>query len=364
MLISEIISTLEDIAPPSSQESYDNSGLIVGDIEVELTNALITLDCTEEIVEEAINKKCNLIIAHHPIIFKELKTLTGKNYVERTVINAIKNDIAIYAIHTNLDNYKLGVNKKIADLLGITNPKILLPVSGNLVKLVTFVPQSHSEEIRNVLFESGAGNIGEYEECSFSSSGLGTFRPSTTAKPFVGDIGNRHSENEDKIEVIVSRHLLSALINNLIEAHPYEAVAYDCLPLLNKNYDEGAGMIGELEKEISESQFLQKIKALFKCEIIRHTQLRNKPIKRIAWCGGAGSFLLDAAKSQKADIFISGDFKYHEFFDAENQVVIADIGHFESEQYTIDLLNELLMKKIPTFAPYLTELNTNPVKYL
>ena len=363
MQIKEIINYLEQLAPLSSQETYDNSGLIVGDLETEVTNALISLDCTEEIVEEAIKKGCNLIISHHPIVFKGLKKFTGKNYVERTVISAIRNNVALYAIHTNLDNYRFGVNKKIGEILGIKKTSILSPTQESLVKLVVYCPVLHTEKVKNALFTSGAGHIGNYDECSFSIEGTGSFRGNEDAEPFVVKIGERHLEREEKIEVLVSKHLLQKAINSMITAHPYEEVAYDCHPLLNTNQYEGAGMIGELEEAMNAKEFLKELKSRFKCGIIRHTNLLEKPIKKVAWCGGAGSFLLDRAKAMGADIFITGDFKYHEFFDAENQLIIADIGHFESEQFTIELIDEYLRKKFATFAPCLTEINTNPVKY-
>lgn len=363
MQITDLIQYLESLAPLSSQESYDNAGLIVGNAKTEVTKALISLDCTEEIVAEAKEKGCNLIIAHHPIVFKGLKKLNGKNYVERTVIEAIKNDIAIYAIHTNLDNYKLGVNKKIGDLLGVPTPRILAPVNQKLFKLVVFCPKPQVKEVEEALFEAGAGQIGNYSACSFSSDGTGSFQPNDAANPHTGEKGKRHYENESKIEVLCSTHLMGEILGAMKSAHPYEEVAYDCIPLLNQNQDEGAGMIGRLDQPVDERTFLEEVKKTFGCEVIRHTKLRDKPIKTVAWCGGSGSFLLPNAKRQKADIFITGDFKYHEFFDAEDDIVIADIGHFESEQYTIELLSELLTKKFATFAACLTEINTNPVKY-
>jgi dinuclear metal center YbgI/SA1388 family protein len=363
MKIAEVTAYLESLAPIPTQESYDNSGLIVGTYDTEITNALISLDCTEEIVDEAIAHNCNLIIAHHPIVFKGLKKLNGSNYVERTIIKAIQNDIAIYAIHTNLDNASEGVNLKIGQLLGIDKPQILAPMSGNLVKLVTFCPTKYTAEIQAALFEAGAGEIGNYSECSFAGEGEGTFKASNDADPHVGEHNKRHHEVENKLEVLVESHQLSRVIAALLAAHPYEEVAYDCISLLNKNNHRGAGMYGTLEKPIEETAFLRKLKEVFNCGVIRHTKLLNRPISTVAWCGGSGSFLLPQAKSIKADIFITGDFKYHEFFDAENQLIIADIGHFESEQYTIEHLGYLLRKKFPIFAPRLTEINTNPVKY-
>ena len=363
MKIGEITNYLESLAPLSSQESYDNCGLITGSKNTEITNALIALDCTEAIIDEAIRRNCNMVIAHHPIVFKGLKKLTGKNYVERTVIKAIKNDIAIYAIHTNLDNYRFGVNKKMGDLLGIKNPKVLQPAEQKLVKLAVFVPEAHVEKLANALFEAGAGHIGNYSDCSFSTAGTGTFKAQDGANPFVGKAGERHHEPEQKLEVLVSSHRLSPVLQAMRNNHPYEEIAYDVFPLLNTNAFEGAGMIGELENPMNETEFLQKLKTTFKAGIVRHTPLLNKPVKRVAWCGGSGSFLLSKAISAGADFYITGDFKYHEFFDTENQLVIADIGHFESEQFTIDLIGAFLQEKFPTFAPCLAETNTNPVNY-
>ena len=363
MQIKEITNYLESLAPLATQESYDNSGLICGDKNTEITNALISLDCTEVIIQEAIDKGCNLIISHHPIVFSGLKSFTGKNYVERTVIKAIKNDIAIYAIHTNLDNYEFGVNKKIGDLLNIKSPRILSPNSASISKLITLVPSSHKDQVIEALFNAGAGQIGNYSECSFTSEGQGSFKANENANQFIGDTDKRHLELETKIEVIIPNYKVNHVLSELIKSHPYEEVAYDIIQLQNKNKNEGSGMIGELDSEIDTTEFLKFLKETFKCGVIKHTELITSKVKKIAWCGGSGSFLLKNAKQQGAHIFITGDFKYHEFFDAENQIIIADIGHFESEQFTIELISELLSKKFIKFAPCLTEINTNPVKY-
>ncbi|MFT5580939.1 MAG: dinuclear metal center YbgI/SA1388 family protein [Psychromonas sp.] len=363
MKISEITNYLESLAPLSHQENYDNSGLIIGDPNAEVKSALISLDCTEEIVDEAIAKGYGLIISHHPIVFSGLKKLNGKTYVERTVIKAIKNDIALYAIHTNLDNYNLGVNHKIAELLQLKDVKVLSPKENTLLKLAFYVPNKNKTEVLNALFEAGAGNIGNYSECSFSSKGEGTFKPENGADPFIGKVGELSRDEEVKVEVILPTHHRNSVTNSLMNSHPYEEVAHEFTALLNTNQDIGSGMIGELENGCDEVAFLQKIKDTFQCGIIRHTALQNKPIKRVAVCGGAGGFLLNLAKKNKADIFITADYKYHEFFDAENQIVIADIGHFESEQYTTNLLGDILTKKFPKFAVHLTGINTNPIKY-
>ncbi len=363
MQIKDITNYLASLAPLSSQESYDNSGFITGDKTAALKGTLLTLDCIEETIDEAIEKNCNLVIAHHPIVFRGLKQLTGKNYIERTIIKAIKNDIAIYACHTNLDNYKNGVNKKIGDVLGISEPKILAPTQGHLAKLAVFVPKTHEKDVLNALFESGAGAIGNYTDCSFTSQGIGSYTPNEMANPFLGQNNERHFEPEVKIEVIINLHHQSNILKQMLLAHPYETVAYDIIPLLNKNTDEGAGMYGALDEEMTVENFLSLVKKEFNCGTIKYTKPHKSTIKTIAWCGGSGSFLLNAAKAVKADIFITGDFKYHEFFDAENQIIIADIGHYESEQFTIDLIGDLLSKKFTKFAPYLTDRYTNPVNY-
>jgi len=363
MKIQDITSLLEKIAPPSLQESYDNAGLLTGAGSWECSGILVSLDATEEIVEEAISKKCNLIVAHHPIIFKGLKKINGKNYVEQTIIRAIKNDIAIYAIHTNLDNVMQGVNGKIADMLGLTNRKILLPKENLLQKLAVFVPAAHKEKLLEALFRSGAGNIGNYSECSFGSEGTGSFKAGENTNPFVGKAGERHYENEIKIEVIFPVWLQAQVLTAMKSAHPYEEIAFDIYGLDNSYDQTGSGMIGELENGIDEKAFLDQLKKIFKVSVIRHTAFTGKPIKRVALCGGAGSFLTNAAKSAGADVYISSDIKYHEFFDAEGRLLLADIGHYESEQFTIDLLFDILSEKFLNFAVLKTGVNTNPVKY-
>ncbi len=363
MKLKEITQYLESLAPLSSQESYDNSGLIVGNANTEIKQALICLDSTEEIVDEAIATGCNLIIAHHPIVFKGLKSLTGKNYVERVVLKCIKNDIALYAIHTNLDNFRFGVNDEIGRRLGLTDLKILDPKKGVLNKITVFVPKENQEQVAEAMFSAGAGFIGNYKECSFYGEGTGTFTAVEGANPYVGEIGKAEQANENRLEMLVSSHQLSNVLQAMNNAHPYEEVAYDVVALQNTNQDEGAGMIGNLPEPMKIEDFLNFVKAQFNCGIIRHTKLLRPTVQKIAFCGGSGSFLLNNAIRKKADVYITGDFKYHEFFDAEDKIVIADIGHFESEQFTINLLNSFLSKKFPNLAIRLTEINTNPIHY-
>ena len=363
MKIKEITNYLEGLAPLSSQESYDNCGLIVGDANNEVNGALISLDCIESTVDEAIRLGVNLIVAHHPIVFKGLKKINGKNYIERTVLKAIKNDVAIYAIHTNLDNYNWGVNREIGERLNLKNLRILAPKKGVLTKLVCFVPTGDVDAVAEAMFAAGAGQIGNYSECSFKSEGTGSFKPMDGANPAEGKIGELSQESEFRLEVLVSNHLLGKVVSEMKAAHPYEEVAYEMYSILNENQTEGSGMIGELESPVDELEFLAFVKKAFGCGVIRHTSLRGKKIERVAFCGGAGSFLLNQAKRAGADIYITGDFKYHEFFDAEDQLVIADIGHFESEQFTSNRLAAILTKKFPKFAVHLTEVNTNPINY-
>jgi len=362
-VIKDVTNFLESFAPLSLQESYDNAGLITGDINTEITTVLITLDVTEKVVEEAIQNKAQLIVSHHPVIFSGLKKITGKSYVERTIIKAIKNDIAIYAAHTNLDSVDGGVNRKICDKLELVNCKILQPASGHLKKLVTFIPVENAEQVREAIFNAGAGNIGNYDSCGFVAEGLGSFRGNENSNPFVGIKGEIHSEIEVRFETIFPGYLQGRIIEALLKTHPYEEVAYDIYPLENKFDKIGMGMVGTLVKPVTETEFLKQLKSIFNNGLIKHTALRGKQVEKVAVCGGSGSFLLNAAIAAGADFFVSGDFKYHQFFDAENKIVIADIGHFESEQFTKELFYELLTKKFPTFAIHLSEVGTNPVFY-
>ena len=363
MKIRELTDYLEKIAPLAYQESYDNSGLIVGHPDDEIHQALIALDCTEEIVEEAIQRGCDIIIAHHPIVFTGLKKLNGKNYVERVVIKAIRHGIALYAIHTNLDNVYGGVSSKIAEKLGLESQAVLRPKKRLLRKLSVFVPRAHVESVRAALFEAGAGAIGDYEECSYNTAGYGTFKPMPGAQPAIGKVNEQERVEETKIEVIYPEPKERAILVAMYAAHPYEEVAHDISILENTLQTVGSGAIGNLPQPMRESDFLQHIKEKLQVHVIRHTQLRDKPINRVAVCGGAGGFLLQDAKRSGADIFISADYKYHEFFDAEGEIVIADIGHFESEQFTQELLLEIIQKKFVNFAVLLTGIETNPIKY-
>ena len=324
---------------------------------------LCCLDVTAEVIREALAHNCNLIVAHHPIIFKGLKKLNGKNHVEQVVIEAIKKDVAIYAAHTNLDNVVLGVNGIIAEKLGLKNFSILQPKAKMLRRLITFAPLDKAEEVRQAIFNAGAGHIGKYSECSFNSEGMGTFKADEGAEPYMGEVGKRHFEKETKIEIVYPAYLELQIVKALVDSHPYEEVAYDIFTMENVHYGIGAGIIGELEQAVAEEEFLQALRNTFQAKGIRHTALLGKPVKKVAVCGGAGSFLINKALQKGADFFVTADMKYHEFFDAQERLVIADIGHYESEQFTIELLHRLLVKKFPTFAVRKTAVDTNPVRY-
>jgi dinuclear metal center YbgI/SA1388 family protein len=364
MQIKEVIQHLEDLAPITYAEDFDNIGLLVGSSDTIVTGILVTLDTLENIIDEAIENKCNLIVSFHPIVFKGIKKFNGNNYVERVVMKAIKNDIAIFAIHTALDNALHGVNDMMCEQLGLINRKILIPQSGNIKKLVTFAPVAEAEMLCNKLFEAGAGSIGNYDNCSFSSEGTGTFRASDKANPSIGETGKIHHEKETQIQVTYPKHCERKILNALFNNHSYEEVAYEITTLENKNQNIGMGMIGELSNPMEELKFLEHIKNIFKTGCVRHSALLNKPIKKVAVLGGSGSFAIPDAHRSDADIFITSDLKYHQFYEAEGRLILADIGHYESEQYTKNLIVSYLRKKISNFAIILSDKNTNPIQYI
>jgi len=363
MKIRDIIYELEQFAPLTLQESYDNVGLLIGNASDDCSGALITLDVTEDVLEEAISKKINLIISHHPLIFGGLKKITGNTATERITMKAIKNDIAVYAIHTNLDNIIDGVNAMICEKIGLKQLSPLVPGQKQLRKLITYCPVDHAEIVRNAIFEAGAGHIGNYDSCSFNSEGVGTFKAGAGTNPFVGKIDELHRESEIRIESIFPFFLENKIIHALLTSHPYEEVAYDIYSLENKNQQTGAGMKGILENPLPKMTFLQLLKEQFRTGSIRYSDFKDKPIKSVAVCGGAGSFLIHKALSAGVDAFITGDIKYHDFFIPEGRILLADIGHYESEQYTKELLFNQITKIFPTFAVRISELNTNSVHY-
>lgn len=364
MKVKEVTSILEEIAPLQYAEDFDNVGLLVGNDDAEVTGVLVTLDTLEVTIDEAIEKKCNLIISFHPIIFSGLKKLNGSNYVERVVIKAIENKISIYAIHTALDNSNEGVSAKMCAILGLKNTQILIPKKNILKKLTTYVPIKNAVDLRDSLFKAGAGNIGNYDACSFSISGEGTFRGNENSNPTLGEKGVLHTEKEIQITVIFELKNEGHILKALKENHPYEEVAYEVITIENSYQNVGMGMIGELTSAKDEKDFLEFLKKTMNTECIKHSALLHKKIKKVALLGGSGSFAIEAAKKAGADVFISADFKYHDFFKAENSILLADIGHYESEQFTKNLIVDFLTKKISNFAIILSEKRTNPIYYL
>lgn len=364
MRIKEILQTIEALAPVPLQEDFDNCGLQVGDMNREATALLLSLDVTESVIDEAISLGCNLIISHHPLAFKPFKSLTGRTYVERCMIKAIRHDIAIYAAHTNLDNVLQGVNFKLAEMLGLQQLRILSPKRGLLLKLVTFVPESHAEYVRNALFNAGAGNIGNYESCSFNLHGEGTFKAGATANPFVGTVGKLHFEKEVRIETVLPRFKQPEVLRALLSVHPYEEPAYDFYPIENEWHQVGSGVVGVLPEAIPEQEFLYLLKDVFNLPTIRHTKLQNRDIHDVALCGGAGAFLIPQAIAYGADAFVTGEAKYNDFYDVDSCLLLAVVGHYESEVCTKEIFFDAITKKFPTFAVHKSAFDSNPVKYL
>ena len=364
MKIKEIITILEEMAPLAYAEDFDNVGLLVGNEAENATGILVCHDALESVIDEAITKKCNFIVCFHPIIFSGMKKITGKNYVERAVLKAIKNEIAIYAVHTALDNHKNGVSKIFCDALGLENTKILVPKTHFIQKLVTYTIPENAEQVRNALFEVGVGKIGNYEDCSFNSQGIGTYMGNENSNPEIGERFEFVETQEIKIEVIFEKHLQGKVLQALFKNHVYEEVAYEIYDLQNQHPNIGLGMVGELEIPLSEVEFLSFVKSKMQCGGIRHSSLLGKSIKKVAVLGGSGSFAIKNAIQAGADVFLTADLKYHNFYEAENKLVIADIGHYESERYTKNYIVDYLKEKITNFAIVLSEENTNPVKYI
>lgn len=364
MKIKEIVSALDRFAPLPLQDGFDNAGLQIGLTEAEATGALLCLDVTEAVLDEAIALGCNLVISHHPLIFKGYKSITGKDYVERCILKAIRNDMVLYAAHTNLDNAKGGVNYKIAEKIGLKHLQVLEPKRNSLLKLVTFVPTEQAERVRKALFAAGCGNIGGYDSCSYNLKGEGTFRAGENTHPFCGSIGELHWEEEVRIETILPAYKKGEVVRALLSAHPYEEPAFDLYPLENEWTQAGAGIVGELKTPETELEFLKRIKKIFEVECVKHNRLTGREIQKVALCGGAGAFLIPQAIRSGADIFITGEIKYHDYFGHEDEILLAEIGHYESEQYTKEIFYSIIRDLFPNFALHLSKINTNPIKYL
>jgi len=364
MKLSDLCSYLDAVVPLSLQEGYDNSGLQVGQPDKEISSALITLDVTESVIDEAIQKGCGIIVSHHPLIFGGVKNITGKGSTDRILVKAIKNDIAVYSSHTNLDMVDNGVSRKMAQKLGLQNVKVLRTLKNTLIKLVTFIPEDHLEKVREAVFNAGAGVAGNYDRCGFTVQGTGSFRAGEGTNPFAGEKGKLHFEKEVRFETILFSHRKEKVIKALLDTHPYEEVAYDLYPLENDNIDLGLGCTGDFSEPVSENDFLSMVSKVFGAYGIRYSPLTGNPVKKVALCGGSGASLLNDAVSCKADAFVTGDIKYHNFFEADNRILLVDCGHFETEKFSTEILYDLIIKKFPKFAVRFSETNTNPINYL
>jgi len=364
MKLKVLASYLDSEVPLSFQESYDNSGLQIGIADTEITSALITLDVTEGVIDEAIKEKCNIVVSHHPLIFGGVKNISDATQVGRTIYKCIKHDIAVYSAHTNLDIFKNGVSRKMAEKLGLKDIKVLSPLENRLMKLVTYIPVSHLDKVRNAVFEAGAGVIGNYDKCGFVTDGTGSFRGNESANPYAGNKGEMHHENESRFETIMFSYLREKVIGALLSSHPYEEVAYDLYELENKYYGSGLGCTGEFSEPLGEEELLKQIASVFKAKGLRFSKLTGNKIKKVALCGGSGVSLLPVAIASGADVFITADIKYHNFFDADNKILLVDAGHFETEKYSSEILKDLIKKKFPKFAVRFSETNTNPINYL
>lgn len=362
--VSDVVDVLEQFAPIAYQESYDNAGLIIGKLDTEISGALICLDVTEEVLEEAIERGANMIISHHPVIFSGIKKFNGANYIQRIVEKAIKYDLIIYSSHTNADSVLGGVNFKLAEILNLNNVSVLSPMKSDFIKLVTFIPVANFAEVSKAIFDAGAGKIGNYDSCGFSTEGQGTFKAGENTNPFIGKIGELHFETEKRFETIFPKYLQNKVVKALLNSHPYEEVAYDLYELQNQNYTVGLGVVGELSEPLSYAEFVELIKLKLDIKSIKCTDFLDKKVSRVAVCGGSGASLLDNAIKSGADIFITGDFKYHQYFDADGKIVVADVGHYESEKHVKDIFYNLLTEKLTNFAVYISRINTNPINII
>jgi len=363
MKLTDICSYLDSEVPLSFQESYDNCGLQLGLPEWEISSVLLTLDVTEAVIDEAVDTGCGLIISHHPLIFSGIKSITGRTFTERILLKALKNNIAVYSSHTNLDIFSDGVSRKMAEKLGLEKIKVLSPLKKSLIKLVTYIPESHFEIVKEALYKAGAGVTGNYDHCGFSASGTGSFRGNEKTNPFVGEKGKTHFEKEIRFETVLFSHLKAKVIKALIGSHPYEEVAYDLYSLENESTEVGLGCIGELKEDMVEEKFLKFISEVFDADGVRYSALSGKPVRRLALCGGSGYSLLGEAIASGADAFLTADLKYHNYFNADKKILLIDIGHYESEKFSTEILKDLIIKKFPKFAVRFSETNTNPINY-
>ena len=363
MKVKEITDAIESMAPLHLQESWDNAGMQVGNPNSEVTGILLCTDVREETVDEAIERGFNMIISHHPLLFRGLKKIVGRTYQERVVAKAIKHDITIYCAHTNMDSARGGVNFKMAEKLGLKNVSVLDPQQGTLLKVVVFVPMSHVTQVETAMCDAGAGHLGDYDNCSYKLEGIGQYRPLEGAHPVAGEVAELHSEPETRIEVLVNKALCGRVVAAMLKAHPYEEPAFDIIALENEDSYSGLGVIGDIEPQDAKA-FLERVKTAFEVVTLRYSGDLDRRVSRIAMCGGAGAEFIGKALALGADVYITGDMKYHEFQGNEDRIIIADIGHYESEHYTKEIFYDVIQKKNPNFAVDFAKSEKNQVKYI
>lgn len=368
MIVKELIKYLEDWAPPGAAWEKDNVGLLVGSGDEKIENIFLSLELTGEVLEQALKKNCNFIFTHHPLIFNPVKNLdVNKNPNSKLIYKLIKNDINLFSAHTNLDFTKDGVSFTLAKKLKLNKITFLKNEESNQFKVVVFLPETNLDEVASAMFNQGAGIIGEYNNCSFRTNGIGTFKGSANSNPFIGKKENFEKANEVRLEVLVDSWKLNKVINAMLKSHPYEEPAYDIYPLRNKNVNYGAGAIGELDNEMNVNEFLKHVEKSLLLSNFRFVNGNKRRIKKVAVCGGSGSELLNDAISKNADVFITADIKYHTFHDAKNKILLIDAGHYETEVVILKIVEEkikkLIKEKKENIKVYKYSSSTNPVKF-
>lgn len=358
-----LLAGLEQWVPFVWQENYDNAGLILGDPNQQIRKALVCFDVTPEVVDEAVRNEADLILSHHPAIFKGIKRINPASRLGYMLKQSLCHDIAWCALHTNLDNTLSGVNSWLCEHLGLQEVRPLVPLQGIYGKLQVYVPEAYAEKLRQALAEAGCGAGTKYDTCSYTSRGEGRFRAGSQAHPFTGRIGELHCEAECKIECLYPLHKTRQVLDVLRTNHPYEEPAFDLLPLQNEAVEQGAGAIGILPETMQERELLDKLKELTGVHCIRHSGFQGRRIKKIALCGGSGGSFIANACGQKADVYITGDLKYHDFTDTEPGTWLVDIGHFESEKFAMELIFRFIRKNFPNFAVSISEQAKNPVSF-
>ncbi|MEG1409914.1 MAG: Nif3-like dinuclear metal center hexameric protein [Terrisporobacter sp.] len=365
MKLNDLIKKIENKYPLNLAYDWDNVGLLVGDFDAEVKKILVSLEANENVIEEAIKNNVDLIVTHHPFIFRKLNKINTRDLKGKLIHKLIKNDIALYSMHTNFDIAFDGLNDYFMEIMGFENTKVLdITNSEVLHKIAVYVPLTHELVIREALGDVGAGHIGNYSHCTFNTPGVGTFRPEENANPFIGKIRETEEVKEVKIETIVPQSILQKTIDKMIKAHPYEEVAYDVYKLENKGNSVGLGRYTTLNQVMDLQSLCEKIKLKLNMDHIRVVGELNTKIKKVAVVTGAGSDMVSLAKSKNCNVIITGDVKYHEAQDALDMgMCIIDCGHFDTE----DIFKDVIKRFLDTFESVeivKSEVNLNPFKII